>query len=194
MRGRVWFADNPWPAGHAIVEFGWTGRIDGDGRLWFDLRLRTEDYDVVEASAAGAGDWGSPVVWRNYHRATIEPYRMDSLRADPFRLTAPHTLTADPVPVEEPAFAIYLLGHDSVADHTLTFTPTPRGHTVVWTGAIALTYAGEEEYRHRFRAELHALALPTITVPPDGDPHAWLARVVDAPSRYVLDGRVFRPV
>ncbi|WP_430781416.1 hypothetical protein [Actinoplanes sp. G11-F43] len=43
--GRIWFPGNPWPDGHRIEEFAWTGRIDDAGRLWFDLTLRTGPYD-----------------------------------------------------------------------------------------------------------------------------------------------------
>lgn len=78
---------------------------------------------------------------------------------DPFRLAdaRPQRLTADPLPILDldapPAFHVYLLGHDSVADHDIVFTRQQTGgHTIDWNGRIALTYAGEEEFSHRFRA------------------------------------------
>ena len=199
MEGRIWFAENPWPGGHAVTEVEWRGRIDADGALWFDLRLRTADYDADPPTNPGAGDWGSPEVWRNHRRCTLGSSRVDCLRADPFRLSAPQTLTADPPASRDPlspAFTVHLLGRDACADHTLTFVPTATGHSLTWTGALALAHAGDEVLRHRFRAELHELALPRIALPPDtptGSAPQWLARVIDTPSRYVLADREFVP-
>jgi hypothetical protein len=189
MEGRIWFPGNPWPDGHRVEEFDWTGRLDALGRLWFDLTLRTADYD--EASVADDGgeepedltDWEAPIVWNNYHRCTLSSIFWEDATGllaatpeRPFRLagTEPQRLTADPLPIEdldaEPAFHVYLLGHDSVADHTITFTADGEGaHRVDWTGRIALTYAGDDTFRHAFRAEIRGVRLTHVD-PADGMP------------------------
>jgi hypothetical protein len=100
---------------------------------------------------------------------------------------------------EEPAFLVYLLGHDATAGHEVTFTPTAAGHDVTWTGALALYYAGEEDFRYSFRAELSGVQLAGIAVPEELDRDAarrMLAELLDEPERFVLDptGRWFAPV
>jgi hypothetical protein len=120
----------------------------------------------------------------------------------PFRLydARPQRLTADPLPIEDldapPAFHVYLLGHDSVADHDIVFTKQETGgHTIDWTGRIALTYAGQEEFAYRFRAHIEDVVLSHVAAPeamPDAEAHARLARVTDVPQWFDLteaDGR-----
>jgi hypothetical protein len=209
VEGRIWFPGNPWPDGHAVEDFDWSGRIHPDGTLWFELSLRSEEYGAREPAFDGDGerDWRSPVVWNNYHRCTLSPGWRRGLPAAepgrPFRMAAPQTLTADPVEEvdfeEEPAFFVYLLGHDATAGHEVTFTPTAAGHEVTWTGALALYYAGEEEFRYGFRAELRGVRFAGIAVPEELDRDAaqrMLAELVDEPERFVLDptGRWFTPV
>jgi hypothetical protein len=187
MEGTIWFPGNPWPDGHRVEQFDWTGRLDDLGRLWFDLTLRTADYD--EAGAADdeepedLPDWEAPIVWNNYHRCTMSSAFWEDATGllaatpeRPFRLAdpEPQRLTADPLPIEdldaEPAFHVYLLGHDSVADHTITFTADGDGaHRVDWTGRIALTYAGDDTFRHAFRAEIRGVRLTHVD-PADGIP------------------------
>lgn len=206
MEGRIWFPGNPWPDGHAVEDFGWWGRIHPDGRLWFELSLRSAEYGAREPTDKGEGDWRSPIVWNNYHRCTLSPgWRKGLLAAEPgrpFRLAAPQTLTADPVDEvdfeEEPAFHVYLLGHDAAAGHEVTFTPTAAGHDVTWTGALALYYAGEEDFRYGFRAELRDVQLAGIAVADELDRDAarrTLAELLDEPERFALDptGRWFTP-
>jgi hypothetical protein len=81
----------------------------------------------------------------------------------------------------------------------VTFTPTAAGHDVTWTGALALYYAGEEEFRYGFRAELRGVRFAGIAVPEELDRDAaqrMLAELVDEPERFELDptGRWFTPV
>lgn len=180
MEGTIWFPGNPWPAGHRVEEFDWTGRLDDSGRLWFDLTLHTAAYGEAGATddeeSAGLPDWEAPIVWHNYHRCTLSSIFWENATGllaatpeRPFRLAdpAPQQLRADPLPVEdldaEPAFHVYLLGHDSVADHTITFTADGEGaHHVGWTGRIALTYAGDDTFRHAFRAEIRGARLTYV--------------------------------
>src|SRR5688572_13494611 len=131
--GRIWFPGNPWPGGHRIVEASWTGRLDGTGQLWFDLSLKTADYNDEYDPPDNVDDessWNAPIVWNNYHACTLSSTKWEDatgvLAAEPdrpFRLTdpRPQRLTADPLPLADPdaplAFHVYLLGHDSVAGH-----------------------------------------------------------------------------
>lgn len=186
MEGRIWFPGNPWPDGHRVEEFAWTGRLDEVGRLWFDMTLRTASYDEAgltddddDGESSDRSDWESPIVWNNYHRCTMSSTFWEDATGllaatpdRPFRLTGPEPrhLTADPLPVgdvdAEPAFHVYLLGHDSVAGHTVTFTADGAGgHHIQWGGRIALTYAGDEVFRYEFRAEIRGARLAGVTTP-----------------------------
>lgn len=184
MEGRIWFPGNPWPDGHRVEEFAWTGRLDEAGRLWFDMTLRTAFYDEAgvtddEEEPDDRSDWEAPIVWNNYHRCTMSSTFWEDatglLAATPEHLfplvgPEPRQLTADPLPFEDvdadPAFHVYLLGHDSVADHAITFTgDSAGGNHVDWRGRIALTYAGDETFRYEFRAEIRGAHLRHVTSP-----------------------------
>ncbi|WP_327117130.1 hypothetical protein OHB12_06640 [Nocardia sp. NBC_01730] len=191
--GRIVFPGNPWPEGHAIEEFAWTGRLDPAGHLWFDLHLQSADYNAERAPEDDAEwepeddedheGWTSRIVWQNYHRCTLsstywgedegtgfraaEPGR-------PFLLKAaqPQQLTVDPLPlaefddVEGLAFNIYLLGHDSVADQEVSFTRRADGrHDIDWQGRIALTYCAQYEFEYGFRARISGATLDFIRFP-----------------------------
>ncbi|RLK58789.1 hypothetical protein [Actinokineospora cianjurensis] len=208
MRGRIWFQDNPWPEGHAIATFEWTAGLDDNGHLWFDPVLITEDYDaerMPEEPPDRTREWDSPELWTNYEGCLIEPLDQHAFLAatpgSPFSFTAtePRTLTLDPLP-EPPdarhAFQFHLLGHDTCADHTFVITRQPDGHhRIDWTARIALTYAGETEYLHAFRAELHDCVPTHITYPAEMTPdqaHHHLTDLIDihhhlTPAR--ADGR-----
>jgi hypothetical protein len=221
MHGRIWFPGNPWPDGHRVTEFAWNGRLDGSGKLWFDLHLETADYDEADEADDEAdpaddideddndiADWLAPTVWQNYHACWLSSTSDDAtgLLAGtperPFRFAdrAARPLVADPLPIEdldaEPAFHIYLLGHDSVAEHEVTFTPERTGgHRIDWSGRIALTYAGDEEFRYGFRAELRNVRLGYVALPTDmplDEAYRRLTPLVDVPERFVpaeVDGR-----
>lgn len=125
--------------------------------MWFDLTLKTADYDeegepAGYAEADGEADWGSPVVWQNYHRCSMSSTRWEDttglLAATPdrplrFSNPQPATLTADALPIvdldADPAFHIYLLGHDSVAGHQVTFTPAAAGGFTIGTSTPKAT-------------------------------------------------------
>ncbi len=81
--GRIWFPGNPWPDGHRIEEFAWTGRLDDAGRLWFDLTLRTGPYDE-----AGVAEDRTRTIGRTDHAGGprgISPEPLDR----PVRVTPP---------------------------------------------------------------------------------------------------------
>lgn len=177
MDGRIWFPGNPWPNGHRIAEFEWTGRTDNEDRTWFDLSLVTADYDEEgyppEPDEYEVADFASPIVWSNYHRCTLSSTAWEDATGilaagpgKPVRLDQPLTLTADPLPPadpdSDPAFHVYLLGHDSTADHRVRFRPVDAGgFDIVWDGRLALTYAGQDEFRYTFHAEISGVDLPS---------------------------------
>lgn len=80
-------------------------------------------------------DWRAKVVWNNYHRCSLSsvkwPGEATGVRVGTerrpldFAALSKKPLRADRVPAKgdgKPAFHIYLLGHDAVADHTIAFT------------------------------------------------------------------------
>ncbi len=65
---KIYFTDNPYPNGHNIEEFSWSGRIDEYGSIYFDFHLKTENYyanddENEEDEAEGLPDWDSKIVW-----------------------------------------------------------------------------------------------------------------------------------
>jgi hypothetical protein len=184
--GRIWFPGNPWPTGHAIQEFRWSGRLDTGGRLWFDLHLETVDYHSEGPPGLEHEDsWRSPVVWGNYGNCTLSstfwqdegstgllagsaeaPLDWASLVgrefwADPADEGA--TIDQD----QEPAFRIYLLGHDAVAAHRVRFRDgsAPGVFDIEWTGRIALAYTGEHSLLHTFRAQISGAKFEGFELP-----------------------------
>jgi len=171
--GRITFAKNPWPQGHRIADFVWTGRIEA-GSVWFDLHLTSANYDEgdelrdeAEDDHERDDDWRAKGCWTNYGRCTMSSTKWDG-EATGFQVGTPKNpldfgqLGARPVKVdrrtkiavEKPAFHLYLMGHDAVADHRITFTKTstPRQHSLSWKGRICLAYIGRTKYEHRFEA------------------------------------------
>src|SRR5438270_12064841 len=77
MLGKIVFAKNPWPKGHALKEVRWAGRIDPKTGVWFDLHMQTADYDANDKEDEEdededvESDWDSKSVWNNYHRCTL---------------------------------------------------------------------------------------------------------------------------
>ena len=179
--GRIVFAGSPWPEGHAIEEFEWTARAVGDA-LWFDLHLRSAGYDAereIEDNEDGneSSDWQCPGVWGNYHACILSStywggeggFRVCALGECSADWLDGRRFEVDPVEgvIEDPderAFHIYLLGHDSVANHRIEFRRIGDSERfdILWTGEIALTYAGEDELAHRFEARVTAVPYPTL--------------------------------
>ena len=55
-----------------------------------------------------------------------------------------------------------LLGHDSVADHEIHFRElAPDDYSLTWRGRVALSYAGDDEFRHQFEAHLESIRAVT---------------------------------
>lgn len=187
IEGRIVFPGNPWPDGHAIAEFAWTARNE-NGRVWFDLHLRSADYDAereIEDEEDDEHDsaWESPSVWGNYHRCTLsstawggdngfdvcaaDEYSPAWLDARAFTVDAVETDMSEVDDLDELSFNIYLLGHDSVANHRIVFHR--RGDSdlfdIAWSGDIALTYAGDDALAHRFEATIRGVPFPGLTAP-----------------------------
>ncbi|WP_291895905.1 hypothetical protein [Chryseobacterium sp.] len=73
---KIYFTDNPYPNGHKIEIFNWSGRIDEYGYIWFDFYLKSENYyanddENNEEEDEGLSDWNSKIVWGNYHNCTL---------------------------------------------------------------------------------------------------------------------------
>jgi hypothetical protein len=172
--GHILFKDNPYPNGHKIIEFLWGGRLDEEGRLWFDFHLKTDRYyaghpkseEEPSEEDLDAESWDSKSVWYNFHACTLSSTswgKSDNsgilLDTSQNRLDFENLpqLSADPLPLpndcdyDDMAFGIYLLGHDSCANHSIMITKTGENlFDINWTGKIALTYVGDDEFKHEF--------------------------------------------
>lgn len=186
-RNRIFFPGNPWPEGHPIEEFRWTASVRND-TVWFDLHLRSEDYEAereIEEPEEDEddeddfpSDWEAPGVWTNYHRCTISSTQWPNYRGfavcplSAFSLERIDGFEAcvDDAPPEDPrdnAFHIYLFSHGTVAHHRIRFeriAGTDR-FNIVWTGKIALSFGGDPDFDRAFTATLFDVAAPRIPAP-----------------------------
>lgn len=202
--GRITFDGNPWPNGHRVVGFAWTGCLVPRRGVTFELDLRSADYYEDDADywteddGEYLGDWKSKSVWGNYHSCIIsscewgtsdgflvgtskKPIDLDALDGVDFAV--------DGLPLSgEPTFATYLLGHDSVADHRIAFKCSVEDdaetYDVAWRGKIALTYSGDTEYRHGFAANVSRVTFDGFRIPAGLD-GTTAAREL---GRYVVGG------
>lgn len=174
--GRIWFPQSPWPGGHAVTEFRWSGRLDADGALWFDLHLESESYDAGAEPEFDEEEstWRSAAAWQNFGNCTLSSteWREDGSTgilvgsgAAPLEwsLIGEREFRADEAaegsqvdPSHPPAFMVYLLGHDAVADHRVRFRAgeEPGVFDVEWHGRVALAYSGDFALRHAFVARI----------------------------------------
>lgn len=211
MNDRIYFVGNPWPNGHKIIEFVWSGRLEPESGLWFDLHLRTEDYyaddpedeDDEEDEDDDEGDWKAKGCWGNYHRCTLSstywdnpgiqvgsadhPFDFLSIDQQPILVDSLDTLDYD---FEKNALHIYLMGHDAVADHRISFERKAEHlFSLNWTGKIALAYVGSEEFRYDFQTKITDAKFTGFRIPRDLDHDAAtrvLNQFVTDPSIYVL--------
>lgn len=182
--GRIVFTGNPWPEGHAIAEFRWTASVR-DGMVWFDLHLRSVDYDAEreidepeDEEIDHPSDWEAPNVWTNYHRCTLSSTNWG--QGDGFAVCAQTDYSLDkldglevsvddppPGDIEDNAFHIYLLGHDAAAAHRIRFDRIPGSDrfNITWAGKIALAYVGDLAYKHEFAIHLYDVAAPRLPAP-----------------------------
>ncbi len=167
---RIYFLDNPYPQGHQLKEFVWSGRLDKNHDLWFNFHLKTENYDAEDDSddkEEPKSDWMAKGAWKNCRSCTLSSTfgHLGGIKIDcekekfDFESLHDSTLIADPLPLaddfelDDLAFHIYLLGHDSAADHSIKFSrQTNNKFDLEWTGKIALTYVGNYDFKHEFIA------------------------------------------
>lgn len=218
---RIYFPNSPWPHGHALKDFLWSARLIPNSGIWFDFHLHTVDYNSEhppalddDASTDGPG-WDSSLVWNNFHSCTLSSttWACEAQEGDdlgvlaataslPLNLREPLDLTcdtdlSDPPDAPRP-FGIYLLGHDTAADHHIHIRPNPnpdphsaaRTFHITWTGQIALVYSGEYEFKHRFQATIPAATFQGIRCPPDMDPRT----AVEAAAPFLTHPAIFDPV
>lgn len=180
IAGRIYFKGNPWPEGHAIREFRWSANRRGSN-VWFGLHLESADYYaeryIDDEDGDDVPDWEAPIVWGNYHNCTISSDEWHTggfpvCEAAEFCAERIDGLTVriDPLPrdlregYESRAFHIYLLGHDAVADHQISFSRVTGTDCfdIAWEGKIALSYVGDYEPKYSFRAEIKGAKLPAV--------------------------------
>jgi hypothetical protein len=236
--GRIWFPGNPWPAGHRVADFRFGATITPDRGEWnaelvgkrpamaLDFTLVTADYDEEDKSdrdGGGPSDWEAKIAWNNYGSCRIASSETSSTPGIPvsdgskpfmFDLEE-YIFTADPLPIDSiedhpgtAAFGIYLLGHDSVADHRIHLhSRRPDGsYTVDWTGRVAMTYTGQDDaFQHEFRARVEGVRFDAITMfyydpqtakelfgidlDPDVAPRDIIAPFVSDPDNFAFERR-----
>ncbi len=176
MEGRIHFPGNPWPEGHALETLEWSGRVDAERGLVFDLHLRSAKYYAereFDDDEEGDDAFDSPGVWSNYHACTLsstkwasqgwvvgtweEPFTFASLAGRQFVVDSLDSPEFDVSDVNVRAFHIYLMGHDGVADHRIQFTRQDRDWNLDWRGRIVLAYIGREEFEYEFQARATGL-------------------------------------
>ena len=179
MTDRIFFAGNPWPKGHRIKKFSWTGSLDPERGIRFEFDLETDDYYAESEGndAEDEGDWKSTVVWGNYHRCHLHANQgflagtvknklsLEELTGRVFKVDT------RPKEWDDAAFHVYLLGHDSVAAHEITFGKRKRDGSfqIDWTGKICLSYAGRTKYQYRFEVHIASASFGGISVPEELD-------------------------
>ncbi len=88
---RIFFNKNPYPLGHKIIEFVWSGHLDESGQLWFDFHLETDKYyaedpthfdepteDESSEEAISTEDWDAKAAWGNFHACTMSSTKWGS--------------------------------------------------------------------------------------------------------------------
>lgn len=185
---RIKFLGNPWINGHRIQEFFWSARLESSG-IWFDLHLETVRYNAEDANIEtqdtrrervneSQSDWQSKIVWNNYHQCTLSSTNWDGTgfrvasKKLPLDLNALNgkEFSVDRLPIDfdrPRPFDIYLLGHDSAADHQIRFTQTsiPHNFSVEWRGLIALSYGGSYEFQYHFEAHIKSTKFEGVKLP-----------------------------
>lgn len=172
MTGTITFEGNPYPGGHAVKSFEWFTTMADDGSVWLQLHLESAAYsDSEPVPEDGDSDWTSTTVWENYEQCILSSvhwrnggikvadsaagFDLDKLTDRTLRVDVVDDASNDLDDPEDHAIGIYLLGHDSCANHTIRFTKNSEGlFNVDWQGDIALSYAGEDEYEHHFVAHI----------------------------------------
>lgn len=201
---RIKFFGNPWANGHAIQEFLWSARLEPSG-IWFDLHFQTTEYDAEDTNIEAEepqSDWQAKIVWNNYHQCTLSSTYWDGTgfrvaskaQLLDFNALSGQEFLVDPLPIDSDRprpFDVYLLGHDSAAEHRIRFTQraTPNCFSVDWRGSVALSYIGSHTFRYEFEAHVESTKFEGIKLP-DGtreqDAQSLLAPFVTSLDRFTL--------
>lgn len=187
--GRIYFPGNPWPKGHAIKRFEWTGRVERSTGIWFDLHLETESYYANDKKGSNEDDdeeessdeWRSKTLWYNFHSCTLsstnwggqtygflagsatEPLDWKSMKRRTFAFDQK---PANRLQLSRP-FHIYLLGHDGVGGHKIEIKreAKKKTYTMGWCGRIALFYSGYDKFLYQFNAQVAGIPFDGILFP-----------------------------
>lgn len=171
---RIYFKGNPYPNGHKISKFIWSGRIDENQNIWFDFHLESDKYYAEDESddiEEPETDWKAKIVWGNYHSCKISSINWGeenkgiklSKNFGKFNFDSciKNEFVVDKIPLHEDydyqdlAFDIYLLGHDSSANHKINFEANDINYNIQWSGKIALTYGGDYNFDYEFMANIN---------------------------------------
>lgn len=179
---RIFFKGNPYPNGHRIEEFVWSGRLDKERGLLFDFHLTTENYyeedDSYDEEEETISDWEAKTAWGNFHQCTMSSTFWNGNgmvagtkdRPLDFNKLLGQTIVIDPLPeandYDNHVFAldIYLLGHDKCANHRISFTKQHDKSTfdIEWLGNIALFYSGDNEFKYSFETSIRKIKFAGI--------------------------------
>lgn len=200
--GRIRFPGSPWPNGHALETLTWSGRLDPESGLYFDLHLRSANYNAevdFDDDEDVDDSWKAPIVWNNYHRCTLSSTFWDGNgvhvadEADPLNFSTLHEWVwhvDDRVAVDDHdqhSFNIYLLGHDAALRHRIQFTRAGGKFGLHWRGKIALTYVGHTDLAHSFSVESSRIEFEGFQIPDGLSPKAATAalkRFTCGPVKY----------
>jgi hypothetical protein len=177
-KNKIYFHGNPYPKGHNIIKCIWQGRIDEDETLWFDFHVETDKYtaeDNTEDTEDIADNWQAKAVWGNYNSGKLSStfweeedkgivikeaneglFDINTYLQQPIVVDA--LPLEDDMDIEDLAFDIFLLGHDSCADHNIVFTKNGNAYDITWTGKIALSYAGDYDFKYNFTLLIEAVS------------------------------------
>lgn len=215
---RIYFDGNPWPNGHRIAHFEWSAHFKTEEAysrtpgLYFDLHVKTAEYDEEDLDdeleeEEPPTDWQAKIVWNNYHSCTLSTQEWDDKGFCVGTADAPfnpvtldgQTFLVDHLENDAPenfdfdstAFDVYLLGHDAVAFHTITFTRIENNtYKIDWQGKLANTYAGDDAFKYDFQTVIAAATFRGILIPDEMTNEAaitLLQRFVSKPELFELD-------
>ena len=188
--GRIVFPGNPWPRGHEIKDFVWSGRLVPESGIWFDFHLVSADYHAEDDPDADdeeepddLSDWESKSAWCNFWSCRLsstywaeETEGADTgvligTRSAPLDLRSPLRFRCDTEPHDPNdwprPFAIYLQGHDAVGHHEFSIEPVVASDAfgIEWKARVASIYGGADEYEHELIATIPRAVFSGIWIP-----------------------------
>jgi hypothetical protein len=177
----------------AVTSCEWSARVERATGVWFDLHLTTASYYAEDPKSgpnyynvdgedenANESDWESKTVWCNYHSCILSSTYwpgngfgfLAGSKGDPLDMTRISKKTFafddDPADLAPPRpFGIYLTGHDAVSAHRVHFKREPhkRTYAISWSGKIAMSYAGSDEFNYSFDAKIKGVRFGGLNFP-----------------------------